>query len=124
MPRLDGGRGLEHKPVSAPVKAAVGPASQARSAAFFGGFLYDTGTMKELLRTNDNVLLSYAAALLRDAGIVAVQLDTHTSVLEGSIGAIPRRLMVPDADHAAAQALIDQAMADVAASVAREEMPE
>ena len=73
--------------------------------------------MKELLRTNDNVLLSYAGALLRDAGIAVVQLDTHTSVLEGSIGAIPRRLMVPDEDHAQAKALIDQAMADVAASV-------
>lgn len=76
--------------------------------------------MKELLRTNDNVLLSYAAALLRDAGIAAVQLDTHTSILEGSIGAIPRRLMVPDDDHAAAAALIEQAMADVAASAAAE----
>ncbi|HEY4135767.1 MAG TPA: DUF2007 domain-containing protein [Alphaproteobacteria bacterium] len=73
--------------------------------------------MKELLRTNDNVLLSYAGALLRDAGIEAVQLDTHTSVLEGSIGAIPRRLMVPDEDHARAKALVDQAMADVAAAV-------
>jgi len=80
--------------------------------------------MKELLRTNDTVLLSYAAALLRDAGIEAIQLDTHMSVLEGSIGAIPRRLMVPDADHAAAQALIDQALADVAASVAVDEPPE
>lgn len=80
--------------------------------------------MKELLRTNDNVLLSYAAALLRDAGIAAVQLDTHTSILEGSIGAIPRRLMVPDADHDAAASLIEQAMADVAASAAAVELPE
>ena len=124
MQRLDGGRGLEHKPVSAPVKAAVGPTSEVRGAAFFGGFLYDTGKMKELLRTNDYVLLSYADALLRDAGIDAVQLDSHTSILEGSIGAIPRRLMVPDADHAAAQALIDQAMADVAAGLTIEETSE
>lgn len=84
--------------------------------------------MKELLRTNDNVLLSYAAALLRDAGIAAVQFDTHTSILEGSIGAIPRRLMVPDADHAAAAALIEQAMADIetahVAASAAEEAPE
>jgi hypothetical protein len=77
--------------------------------------------MKELLRTNDNVLLSYAGALLRDAGIAVVQLDTHTSVLEGSIGAIPRRLMVPDEDYAQAKALIDQAMADVAAAVVANE---
>ena len=80
--------------------------------------------MKELLRTNDNVLLSYAAALLRDAGIAVVQLDTHTSILEGSIGAIPRRLMVPDADNAEAASLIEQAMADVAASAAAVELPE
>lgn len=84
--------------------------------------------MKELLRTNDNVLLSYAAALLRDAGIAAVQLDTHTSILEGSIGAIPRRLMVPNDDHAAAATLIEQAMADVetahVAARAATEVPE
>ena len=39
-------------------------------------------------------------------GIDAVVLDTHTSIIEGSIGAIPRRLMVATADHARAQALL------------------
>lgn len=58
--------------------------------------------MKELLRTTDAVRLSWLLALLSDAGIEAVVLDTHTSVLEGSIGAIPRRLMVPEDDHATA----------------------
>ncbi|HEU0070618.1 MAG TPA: DUF2007 domain-containing protein [Alphaproteobacteria bacterium] len=72
-------------------------------------FLYDRA-MKELLRSNDLVLLSYAAALMRDAGIEAVQLDMHTSVLEGSIGALQRRLMVTDEDHARAKALLDEAM--------------
>jgi hypothetical protein len=65
--------------------------------------------MKEVLRTNDVVLLSWAEALLADAGIGAVILDTHTSILEGSIGAIPRRLMVIDEDHPEAHRLIDMA---------------
>ena len=58
--------------------------------------------MKELLRTNDAVLLSWAQAVLADCGIRAVVLDTHTAILEGSIAAIQRRLMVADDDHAAA----------------------
>jgi hypothetical protein len=68
-------------------------------------------SMKELLRTNDVVLLSFATALLRDEGMVPVVLDTHTSILEGSIGAIPRRLMVSDADYASARVLLDAALA-------------
>ena len=55
--------------------------------------------VKELLRTNDHVLLSFAMALLAEQRIQAVILDSHTSILEGSIGAIPRRLMVLDEDH-------------------------
>ena len=62
--------------------------------------------MKELFRTNDPVRLSWAQALLRDAGIDSLILDHHTSLVEGSIGAIPRRLMVAVADHQRAQALI------------------
>jgi hypothetical protein len=65
--------------------------------------------MKEVLRTNDVVFLSWVDALLADAGIDAVILDTHTSILEGSIGALPRRLMVSDEDHDAARRLIDLA---------------
>ena len=66
--------------------------------------------MKELLRTNDMVLLSYATALLRGEGIETAVLDTHTSILEGSIAAIPRRLVVEDADHARARGLLDDAL--------------
>ncbi|HXP30502.1 MAG TPA: DUF2007 domain-containing protein [Stellaceae bacterium] len=62
--------------------------------------------MKELLRTNDSVRLSWVQALLASAGIPAIVLDTHTSVIEGSIGAIPRRLMVAAADHPRASALL------------------
>ena len=50
--------------------------------------------MKELLRTNDIVLLSYAKMVLADHGIEAVVLDGHMSVVEGSLGVLPRRLMV------------------------------
>jgi hypothetical protein len=62
--------------------------------------------MKELLRTNDAVRLSFLEALLRDAGIESLVLDQHTSLVEGSIGAIQRRLMVAEADHRRARALL------------------
>ncbi|HXQ52759.1 MAG TPA: DUF2007 domain-containing protein [Stellaceae bacterium] len=62
--------------------------------------------MKELFRTNDPVRLSWAQALLASAGIDAIVLDTHTSIVEGSIGAIPRRLVVGDGDHARAVQLL------------------
>ncbi len=62
--------------------------------------------MVELLRTNDIVRLSFLGALLADAGIETVVLDTHTSILEGSIGAIPRRLMVIGDDIVAARRVL------------------
>jgi hypothetical protein len=77
--------------------------------------------MKELLRTNDVVLLSFASALLRDAAIEPVVLDTHTSILEGSIGAIPRRLMVADDDYARARALLDDALAAASGDIERQD---
>jgi hypothetical protein len=66
----------------------------------------EDSTLKELLRTNDPVLLSFATTLLASERIDAVVLDGHTSVLEGSVGAIQRRLMVPDADLARARELL------------------
>ena len=62
--------------------------------------------MKELLRTNDVVRLSWLRALLKDSGIGSVVLDHHTSLVEGSIGAIPRRLMVAERDYSRARALM------------------
>jgi len=62
--------------------------------------------MQELIRTNDFVRLSWLQALLADAGIEAVVLDAHTSVMEGSIGAIPRRLMVIERDEARARRVL------------------
>ena len=55
--------------------------------------------MKELLRTNDVVRLSFLQSLLKDSGIESLVLDHHTSLVEGSIGAIPRRLMVAKQDY-------------------------
>lgn len=65
--------------------------------------------MKELLRTNDAIRLSWLVALLAGEGIEAVVLDTHTSIVEGSIGAIPRRLMVRAADAERARRVLDEA---------------
>ncbi|MCC3305506.1 DUF2007 domain-containing protein [Sneathiella sp. HT1-7] len=62
--------------------------------------------MKELIRCNDPVLISYIVAVLKDEQIEAIVLDEHTSILEGSIGAIQRRIMVTEDDHAAAQQIL------------------
>ena len=58
--------------------------------------------MKELLRTNDAVRLSFLQSLLKDSGIESLVLDQHMSLVEGSIGAIPRRLMVAQNDYSRA----------------------
>lgn len=50
--------------------------------------------MIELLRTNDPVTLTFIEASLRDAGIAYLVLDRNMSVIEGSIGILPRRVMV------------------------------
>ena len=65
--------------------------------------------MKELLRTTDIVRLSWLSALLADSGIPMVVLDTHMSIMEGSINAIPRRLMVAPDDYPRAVALLREA---------------
>ncbi len=64
--------------------------------------------MRELLRTNDTVRLSWLQAMLASAGIEAVIMDTHTSIIEGSIGAIPRRLMVRADDESRARAVLKE----------------
>ena len=65
--------------------------------------------MEELLRTNDVVLLSWLEALLADAGIDVQVLDMHMSILEGSVGARPRRVVVHDDDAAEARHIMDDA---------------
>ena len=65
--------------------------------------------MKEILRSNDVVFLSWADAMLRADGIDAVVFDNHAAVLDGSISAVQRRLMVSDQDHARARQLLTEA---------------
>ncbi len=65
--------------------------------------------MRELLRSNDLVRLSFLRALLADSDIPAIVLDAHTSVIEGSIGAIPRRLMVQNGDYVRARHVLELA---------------
>ncbi|MBN07115.1 MAG: hypothetical protein CMM45_04700 [Rhodospirillaceae bacterium] len=62
--------------------------------------------MIELLRTNDPVLISFVQATLADAGIEALVLDTHASILEGSASAIPRRIMIMDEDLETAKQIL------------------
>ncbi|MFC5736867.1 MULTISPECIES: DUF2007 domain-containing protein [Sinirhodobacter] len=62
--------------------------------------------MKELLRTTDPVKLALATALLEGEGITAFQMDVHMSVLEGSLGILPRRLMVAERDAFLARAVL------------------
>ena len=52
--------------------------------------------MEELLRTNDIVLISFVEALLRDAGIEPLVVDQNMSVIEGSLGVLPRRVLVQE----------------------------
>lgn len=54
--------------------------------------------MRELLRSSDPTVIAFASALLQGEHIVVFPLDVHMSILEGSIGVLPRRLMVADRD--------------------------
>ncbi len=62
--------------------------------------------MKELLRTTDPTVIAFATALLEGEDIAAFAMDVHMSVLEGSIGILPRRLMVRDKDLFRARAVL------------------
>lgn len=62
--------------------------------------------MKEVLRATDPLTLVRATDLLAGEGIAAFQLDQHMSVLEGSLGILPRRLMVADRDLFMARAIL------------------
>jgi hypothetical protein len=70
-------------------------------------------TMKELLRTNDPTVIALATALLGSEDITVFQLDVNMSILEGSIGIMPRRLMVADRDLFMARAVMRDAQIDL-----------
>ena len=65
--------------------------------------------MKELLRTNDPVLVSAVEALLDGADIPHLVLDQNMSVLEGSLGILPRRLLVAENHMRQARRLLEEA---------------
>jgi hypothetical protein len=65
--------------------------------------------VRELLRTNDMVLVSAVEALLDGANIGHLVLDQNMSVIEGSLGVLPRRLLVGDDDLVAARRLLTDA---------------
>ena len=65
--------------------------------------------MKEVLRTNDAVLMSYVEALFKDAGIRHFVADRNMSIVEGSLGILPRRVLVDEADEAQARQLLSEA---------------
>ena len=68
--------------------------------------------MRELVRTNDPVSISAIGALLDGAGIHHLVLDQNMSVLEGSIGIFPRRILVAEDDvDSARQVLADAGLA-------------
>ena len=62
--------------------------------------------MKELLRTTDPTLMAFAQMLLRGEDIACFEFDVNTSIIEGSIGILPRSLMVADRDHFVATAVM------------------
>jgi hypothetical protein len=65
--------------------------------------------LRELVRTNDVVLVSAVGALLDGAGIYHMVLDQNMSVIEGSLGVLPRRILVQDDDDREARQLLTEA---------------
>jgi hypothetical protein len=65
--------------------------------------------LREIVRTNDAVLVTAIQALLDAAQIPHLLLDQNMSVLEGSIGVLPRRILVADDHAAAARRLLGEA---------------
>ena len=69
--------------------------------------------MKEVLRTTDMTLIAFGQALLKGEDIACFEMDVNMSVLEGSIGIMPRRLMVLDRDLFMAEAIMRDAEIDL-----------
>ena len=65
--------------------------------------------MRELLRSNNLVEISYLTSMLKSEGIEVHILDNYMSIIEGSGMAIPRRIMVGEADFILARKLLEEA---------------
>ena len=61
------------------------------------------------MATNNIVTISYVESLLKDADIDFLILDQNMSILEGSLGIIPKRIMIPDNALFAAKNLLADA---------------
>lgn len=84
---------------ASPPRACTGSAARKLSGA----------SVKEIVRTNDQVLVSAVEALLDGAGIPHLVLDQNMSVLEGSLGILPRRILVADDYSRPARRLLEEA---------------
>ena len=65
--------------------------------------------MVEIIRSNDIVLIGFVQSLLEGASIPVLVADGHMSAIEGSIGAFPRRLLVPEDHNLQARRLVREA---------------
>ncbi|MFQ5625938.1 MAG: DUF2007 domain-containing protein [Methyloligellaceae bacterium] len=65
--------------------------------------------MKELFRSNDAVLLSFVQAILSDAGVTHQVADGNMSIMEGSLGVLPRRVLVVEDEWAQARRILKEA---------------
>jgi hypothetical protein len=65
--------------------------------------------MREILCSNDAVLINFVVVLLRDAGLNPLLADEHVSAIEGSIGALPRRILIASEELAQAKRVMNEA---------------
>ena len=65
--------------------------------------------MRELVRTNDLVLISFIESLLEGAGLGYFVADRHMSAVEGSLGFLPRRILIVEDDEIRARRLLTDA---------------
>ena len=86
-------------PSGSPGAAGMAMATERRGLAI-------NPVMRAVLKTLDPVMLNFAANLLEQEGIDSVIFDTHASVMDGSMGFLPRRLMVADGDFSRAEKLL------------------
>ena len=69
--------------------------------------------MRDVLKTTDPVLLNFAEAVLKSVGIESVVFDSHMSIMDGSLGILPRRLMVIESDYEPARSALAAALPDL-----------
>lgn len=99
------GQGKQRDPLSrGPLLSSIQPRPSRRRRR-----TYSKAFMRTVMVSNDLVRLSFLAAVLRDAGIESILLDHHVSTIEGSIGAIPRRLAVLPEDESLAHRVLAEA---------------